>query len=62
MKNRVDCLKCKHYYVTWDPKFPKGCRFFGFKGMLYPSLTVLKSSGETCKGFSPKFISNCDKS
>ncbi|NLM74256.1 MAG: uracil-DNA glycosylase [Clostridiaceae bacterium] len=54
MNNTVDCLKCKYYYVTWDPMHPKGCRFFGFKSMIFPSLMVKRASGEICKGFSPK--------
>lgn len=52
--NRVNCTKCKYYYVTWDPNNPKGCKMFGFKTKLMPSLYVFKSSGKPCEAFSPK--------
>lgn len=51
---RIDCMKCIHFYVTWDPKFPKGCRAFGFKTQTMPSITVLSSSGSPCMNFQPK--------
>ncbi|TYP68075.1 uracil-DNA glycosylase [Paenibacillus methanolicus] len=51
---RIDCMKCRHYYVTWDPAFPRGCRAFGFKTRALPSQTVLSSSGKACMNFEPK--------
>jgi hypothetical protein len=53
-QQRVDCMKCHHFYITWDPKFPKGCRAFGFKSHTLPSRTVLSSSGKPCMNFEPK--------
>lgn len=50
----IDCLKCKNYYITWEPKTPHGCRAFGFKSKLLPSLVVLKSSGNPCGLFESK--------
>lgn len=54
MQERIDCLKCKHYFVTWDPARPRGCRYFGFKGPRMPSEVVRASSGEECRMFEPK--------
>lgn len=51
---RIDCMKCAHFYVTWDPQFPKGCKAFGFKSPQMPSLTVLSSSGKPCMNFEAK--------
>ena len=51
---RVNCGACKHYYVTWDPKFPKGCRAFQFKTSNLPSMEVFRSSGEACLKFEDK--------
>lgn len=51
---QINCLKCRHYYVTWDAKFPKGCRAFGFKTNQVPSVAVLRSSGSPCLKFDPK--------
>lgn len=53
---RADCYNCKYYAVTWDPKQPKACKFFGFKSVQPPSVVVYSSTGETCKGFEQKEI------
>ena len=53
-ENKINCYKCKFFYVTWDKKFPRGCRFFGFKTQKLPSITVLESSGKPCYGFELK--------
>jgi hypothetical protein len=50
----VNCMKCAHYYVTWDPNRPRGCRYFGFKSKELPSVIVRRSSGEDCKVYRPK--------
>ncbi len=51
---RPECLKCKHYYVTWDPKFPYGCRAFGFKSRVAPCLEVYSASQRRCLKFEPR--------
>ena len=48
------CLKCRHYYVTWDPKLPKGCKLYQFKSKHMPSLEVELASGSECEGFEEK--------
>lgn len=53
-QNRVNCLKCTHFYVTWDPNHPRGCRLFGFKTQLMPSLLVFQSTGAPCQRFVDK--------
>jgi len=56
MDNQIirSCVGCRHYYVTWDPKTPKGCRFFGFKSVQMPCLLVLKTTGEGCPEYKQK--------
>ncbi|HHW23631.1 MAG TPA: uracil-DNA glycosylase [Clostridiaceae bacterium] len=54
MDDNINCFKCKYYFVTWDKHHPRGCRLFGFKGTIMPSVTVKASSGQPCRGFSPK--------
>jgi len=49
MNERINCITCVHYYVTWDRNFPYGCRLFEFKSRKLPSLLVLESTGEKCK-------------
>ncbi|HZG79058.1 MAG TPA: uracil-DNA glycosylase [Paenibacillus sp.] len=51
---RINCMKCKHYYVTWEPQFPRGCRAYGFKTVQMPSATVLSSSGKPCLQYEEK--------
>lgn len=51
---RVDCFKCKNFYVTWDQRFPKGCKAFNFKTNRLPSLEVFRASGEQCLRFEKK--------
>jgi len=53
---RVNCYKCKHFFVTYEPKRPYGCRVHGFKGPHLPSLTVFQSSGIQCQLFEEKRI------
>lgn len=54
MSNRINCLKCKYYFVTWDKKSPHGCRYFNFKTKVFPSIYVFRSSGSKCKAFEEK--------
>jgi len=51
---RINCRKCINFYVTWDQSNPYGCRYFGFKTKMLPSVYVYKSSGEPCKAFKTK--------
>lgn len=53
-KERIDCFKCAHFYITWDEHFPKGCRVLGFKSREAPSAVVLRSSGMVCQLFEEK--------
>lgn len=48
---RPDCLHCVHYFVTWEPDKPRGCRAYEFKAAELPSEVVLASSGESCQFF-----------
>ncbi len=53
-RDLVDCLKCKFFYVTWEPAFPRGCKLFQFKTAKLPSDLVLESTGQSCQQFQPK--------
>jgi len=54
LAGNVNCMKCAHYYVTWDPKHPRGCRAYGFKSRQLPSTVVQASSGSVCMQYTPK--------
>ncbi|MEJ2155886.1 MAG: uracil-DNA glycosylase [Desulfobacteraceae bacterium] len=51
---RVDCRKCRYYFVTWEPSQPHGCRAMGFKSLHFPSTVVRHNSGSRCRAFMPK--------
>jgi len=51
---KIDCFKCRHFFVTWDRKFPRGCRALGFKSKEMPSKTVFQASGMQCLKFERK--------
>jgi hypothetical protein len=44
----VHCRTCRHYYITWDRKFPHGCKAAGFRSAAMPHLEVFAASGRTC--------------
>ncbi len=53
-QEKVNCLKCKHYFITYDARMPYGCKLFGFKGRQLPSVSVRQSSGNNCQGYDVK--------
>ncbi len=48
------CLHCKHYYVTWDPQAPRGCKAYNFKSSQVPSVVIKTESKKDCYLFDPK--------
>ena len=54
VNEKVNCYKCKYYYVTWDAAFPKGCKFYEFKSLNLPSILVKQSTGLNCASFKTK--------
>ena len=46
-----DCLKCEYFNVTWDRNFPRGCKVFGVKGKMLPSIAVFRATGQHCPSF-----------
>lgn len=57
-KNIVDCFQYINFFVTWEPKFPRGCKLFGFKSARLPSVKVYESTGVACMGFEKKDARN----
>ncbi|KPC51891.1 hypothetical protein [Amantichitinum ursilacus] len=49
-----DCTRCAHYHITYDPKFPYGCRALNFKSKRKPQLDVIEASLQPCMTFMPK--------
>jgi hypothetical protein len=50
----VRCARCAHYFVTYDPAFPHGCRIAGFKSRVLPSQEMAAHSGLPCLCFTAR--------
>ena len=53
-KEVKSCIGCVYFYTTWDPKAPKGCKYFGFKSLKMPCQVVKESSGVACAFYQEK--------
>ena len=51
---RLNCRGCRHFFVTYEPQNPWGCRKFGFKGKNLPAQIVYRATGMQCAYFSWK--------
>lgn len=54
MEHRGKCHQCRHYYVSWNPSYPHGCRAFQMVTRALPSLAVIRESGSPCLYEEPK--------
>ncbi|TKB09040.1 uracil-DNA glycosylase [Desulforhopalus sp. IMCC35007] len=54
MSARPVCIKCMHYFITYEPSNPYGCRAMGFKSRKNPARVVFESSGMECQLFKAK--------
>jgi hypothetical protein len=54
-----NCLQCRHFHVSWDPRFPRACSVFNIKSRKLPSHVVFQATGKHCPVFekSPKIKS-----
>jgi len=53
---RPVCRNCRHYYITFDPKMPYGCRRFNIKSRETPSQVVAQAGMGECQGFEAKAV------
>lgn len=61
MTERIPCMKCKHYQVTFDPTAPRGCKLYQFKSALMPYILVKQSTGKDCTSFEEKVKKSSDE-
>ncbi len=47
----MSCMKCKHYFSTFDPALPRGCKLYGMRTTQFPDQVVKRESGRECLGF-----------
>jgi hypothetical protein len=50
----INCFSCEHFYITYEQKYPYGCRMIGFKSARMPSVDVYINSDMECGLFLPK--------
>ena len=50
----INCFSCEHFFITYEAKFPYGCRIMGFKSVRMPSADVFANSEMDCNLFNPK--------
>jgi hypothetical protein len=53
-ETEINCFSCQHFYITYDPQFPYGCRAVGFKSRWMPAKGMYASSGMDCQFFAGK--------
>lgn len=51
---KPNCRQCKHFFITFDPKAPYGCRKFQFKGAQIPSQSVAQVGAGECQAYEAK--------
>ena len=49
-----DCRRCRHFFITHEPKRPQGCRAYGFKCRELPAQAVRRLSGRPCLLFAAR--------
>ena len=52
--SKPNCTQCKHFYITWDPKIPNGCKQYGIQCKDLPSKIVASAGMGDCNGFEAK--------
>jgi hypothetical protein len=50
------CTKCAHYFITYDVRFPYGCRLMGFKSRQLPQQEILRLTGIACQTFEARRV------
>lgn len=53
-KEKINCFTCKHFYITWDKRYSRGCKAMGFKSEQMPSHVVRQTSGIECGRYERK--------
>ena len=51
----ADCNSCEHFFITWNKRFPFGCRAMGFMSSNSPSKDVFEVEGRDCLAYKNKF-------
>jgi hypothetical protein len=52
--SKPNCHQCKHFYITWNPKIPNGCKKFQIQCKDQPSAIVAAAGQGECQGYELK--------
>ena len=52
--HKINCFSCEHFYITYEQRYPYGCRIIGFKSVRMPSIDVYVNSHIECGLFVQK--------
>jgi hypothetical protein len=58
---KPNCRKCRHFFITWNPKTPHGCKRYGIESREDPSKIVSMAGLGDCQGFEDKTKKNDTK-
>ena len=50
----IDCFSCRFFFITYEQRFPYGCRAARFKSSRMPSREMFANSGMDCQFFAGK--------
>ena len=53
---QIRCAMCEAFFVTHRPATPWGCRRFGFRSKIIPSLLVFSTTGTKCAYFRERAV------
>ena len=51
---QIDCNSCANFFITWNKRFPFGCRAMGFMSANSPNKDVLEVEGRDCLAYKEK--------
>jgi hypothetical protein len=57
----MNCINCKHFFVTWESRFPYGCNAYEINSKTAPNLQVLENTGLACLLFEFKQSESSDQ-
>ena len=57
----IDCNSCAHFFITWNKRFPFGCRAMGFMSANLPNKDVFEVEGRDCLAFKDKCLVSKEK-
>lgn len=56
--SKPSCLKCAFHFITYDPRFPYGCRAMNFKSRTLPQHEVEAATGMNCQSYQARATDN----